>query len=384
MTLQTFTNTDQSGPDGIKFTQADQVWTIAPGINVTVTADFGVRADFDYDRLVNYGQIMATSDEGVFLTHAHNSILNGVNASITGYALGVEVGGDQNVVNNRGLIDGVYSTGVQVLSQAADVKIFNSGVMTGKDYGIGAGSDTGALIFNKAGGLIHGGKWGITAESSPGYTTAIINKLGATIKGDSGGAIHTSVTGGISLVNSGKIIGAIELDSGGNDVIENHGKIQGVVHFGDGIDSFDGKGGRSGAIFGDGGNDTLAGGDKGDKIHGGDGNDKLTGRGGADKFFFDTALSAKNVDHIFDFQPGVDKIMLSATDFAGIGVPGALAAGKFFEGPAAHDGNDRIIYNANNGFLFYDSNGNAPGGAVHFATLAPHLTLHSTDFVVIA
>ena len=50
----------------------------------------------------------------------------------------------------------------------------------------------------------------------------------------------------------------------------------------------------------------------------------------------------------------------------------------FHVGAAAHDANDRIIYNPNNGFLTYDGNGNHAGGAVHFATLVPHLDGFST------
>jgi Ca2+-binding RTX toxin-like protein len=56
----------------------------------------------------------------------------------------------------------------------------------------------------------------------------------------------------------------------------------------------------------------------------------------------------------------------------------------FHTGAHAHDGNDHIIYNPGNGWLIYDANGSAAGGAVHFATLAPHLTLTSTDFLVVA
>ena len=75
---------------------------------------------------------------------------------------------------------------------------------------------------------------------------------------------------------------------------------------------------------------------------------------------------------------------LSKAYFAGIGLPGDLAAGKFFEGAHAHDANDRIIYNPNTGWLTLDTDGNARGIATHFATLAPHLTLHNTDFIVVA
>ena len=57
-------------------------------------------------------------------------------------------------------------------------------------------------------------------------------------------------------------------------------------------------------------------------------------------------------------------------------------AAKFHVGAAAADASDRIIYNPNNGFLFYDGDGRGGHAQVHFATLAPHLALHNTDFLV--
>ena len=49
----------------------------------------------------------------------------------------------------------------------------------------------------------------------------------------------------------------------------------------------------------------------------------------------------------------------------------------------AHDGNDHIIYETDTGWLNYDSNGSAAGGAVHIAQLAPNLALTYADFLVI-
>ena len=78
----------------------------------------------------------------------------------------------------------------------------------------------------------------------------------------------------------------------------------------------------------------------------------------------------------------VDKIVLEETSSRASVTRGVLAAALFHVGAAAHDANDRIIYNPNNGFLIYDANGNHAGGAVHFATLAPHLALTHADFLV--
>ena len=60
-----------------------------------------------------------------------------------------------------------------------------------------------------------------------------------------------------------------------------------------------------------------------------------------------------------------------------------MDAGEFFIGSAAHDADDRIIYNSANGALIYDSNGNVANGATQFATLSAGLGLTNADFFVI-
>ena len=84
---------------------------------------------------------------------------------------------------------------------------------------------------------------------------------------------------------------------------------------------------------------------------------------------FTTALGAGNVDMIVDFTSGTDKIALDDAVFTAIGGLGALNANAFFAGTAAHDADDRIIYDSATGNLFYDADGNGAGAAVLFATL---------------
>jgi serralysin len=109
----------------------------------------------------------------------------------------------------------------------------------------------------------------------------------------------------------------------------------------------------------------------------------LTGGRGEDQFVFRSDLGpGLNLDRITDFTVHVDKILLDQTVFRGIGHGGVLATGQFHVGAGAHDANDHIIYNPHNGLLIYDANGSHPGGGVHFATLAPHLVLTHTDFLV--
>ncbi|HYI47410.1 MAG TPA: Ig-like domain-containing protein [Allosphingosinicella sp.] len=119
-------------------------------------------------------------------------------------------------------------------------------------------------------------------------------------------------------------------------------------------------------------------------LDGKDGNDSLVGLGGADTFAFTTALGAGNVDLVFGFELGIDKIALDDAIFgAGIGGVGAFNANAFHVGAAAHDLDDRIIYNSATGQLLFDADGSGAGVAIQFATLSPGLSLTATDFQVI-
>ena len=112
------------------------------------------------------------------------------------------------------------------------------------------------------------------------------------------------------------------------------------------------------------------------------GNDVLVGFAGADTFAFTTAPGAGNVDSIFDFAAGSDRIALDDAVFTGL-VAGALAAGAFATGAAASQADDRIIYNGATGALLFDADGNGAGAAVQFATLGTGLAVAASDFLVI-
>ena len=136
------------------------------------------------------------------------------------------------------------------------------------------------------------------------------------------------------------------------------------------------------------GADTLIGGLGNDKLNGGVGLDTLSGGGGNDTFVFNTALNATtNRETIIDFVAINDVIHLENT---GVGLFTTLAAGAlnaaFFKANAtgtATDANDRVVYNTTTGALIYDSNGNAAGGAVQFASLTTKPILTAADFLVI-
>jgi len=118
-------------------------------------------------------------------------------------------------------------------------------------------------------------------------------------------------------------------------------------------------------------------------INGGRGNDLLTGSGGSDTFLFDSLLTA-NVDTVADFAVADDSIQLDRTIFTALTTAGPLSAGAFFVGAAAHDADDRIVYNAATGGLFYDRDGTGAIVAVQFATLAGTPAITNANFTVVA
>ncbi|MBR1154060.1 calcium-binding protein [Bradyrhizobium sp. JYMT SZCCT0428] len=132
---------------------------------------------------------------------------------------------------------------------------------------------------------------------------------------------------------------------------------------------------------------TVIGNDGSNLINGGGGIDTLTGGGGQDYFLFNTTLGAANVDTISDFSVAADTVYLENSIFATLATPGNLArnvtSAEFHIGSAAHDADDRIIYNSQNGALTYDADGNGAGAAIQFATVTLGLSLTTVDFLVI-
>jgi Ca2+-binding RTX toxin-like protein len=128
----------------------------------------------------------------------------------------------------------------------------------------------------------------------------------------------------------------------------------------------------------------LIGGDGDDQLNGDLGNDTLTGGEGADRFIFTTALGATNVDTITDFDPVLDTIRIDNAVFTGL-QNGALAAAAFRASATgtANNAAQRILYDTDDGGLYFDSNGNGAGGRVQFAQLSAGLSLSPDNFVVI-
>jgi serralysin len=138
---------------------------------------------------------------------------------------------------------------------------------------------------------------------------------------------------------------------------------------------------KANVITGNAGSNAIDGAGGADIIKSGTGNDVLTGGLGGDSFVFNTALSASaNIDTIKDWDAGGarDKILLDDDIFLALGrvtATTALDPATFVKGTAALDDNDRIIYDAATGALYYDADGVGAGAQVQFATLFSDATL---------
>jgi Ca2+-binding RTX toxin-like protein len=161
----------------------------------------------------------------------------------------------------------------------------------------------------------------------------------------------------------------VSIDAAAEDTIRNVENVTG--------------GTKSDNLTGDGLANRLAGGAGDDTLNGAAGGDVLTGGGGRDQFVFDSALGAGNIDRIADFDVVNDLIVLDHEVFGALSALGTLSADAFFTGTAAHDTDDRFIYDGSSGALFYDSNGNAAGGDVQVAVLTSGLALTNQDMFVI-
>lgn len=136
---------------------------------------------------------------------------------------------------------------------------------------------------------------------------------------------------------------------------------------------------------GEAGSDVLRGDRGNDLLDGGLEADTLIGGMGEDSFRFSTELGNGNIDDIKDFDVTEDLILLDMRIFTEAGDEGTLSFAAFQKSAAgtAFDASDRIIYDTNDGGLFYDEDGTGSTGAIQFAQLSTGLNLSADNFHIV-
>jgi Ca2+-binding RTX toxin-like protein len=157
-----------------------------------------------------------------------------------------------------------------------------------------------------------------------------------------------------------------------------------------GADVMKGRGGFD-ALSGGQGNDNLSGGNGNDHLAGNQGNDMLAGDTGHDvlvggigndTFVFNLAVGVQSDSRIADFTLGHDDFLLRPEGFTLPSTGGVLDDSAFHIGAHATTAAQRIIYDARNGDLLFDSDGAGGHAAVTIGSLEAHLHLTAADFLV--
>ena len=284
------------------------------------------------------------------------------------------------------------------------ISIQNTGVIQG-DVALSDGAD----VYDGAGGQLVGALHGMDgSDTLTGGSGAdvLFGDLDGDVLSGGGGVDVLNGGGGADTMTGGAGGDKYYVDNAGDQVIENPGaeidtvissvnftlavnveniSLGGAANIGANGNASNNK------LVGNGGNNTLKGLDGADTMNGGAGADVLYGGGGidliaggagADTFVLNAPASANNRDTIIDFNVAADTIRLEDSVFTAIGPVGALAAAAFQIGGAAATANVRIIYNPDNGKVFYDDDGSGAHAAIWIATLDAGLALTRADFMI--
>lgn len=246
----------------------------------------------------------------------------------------------------------------------------------------GAGNDR--LFGGDGNDKLDGGLGTNALSGGNGDDTYIINSSSDIVQ-EAGTAAQTDGTDTVRATISYALTANVEnLVLTGSSALNGQGNALANMITGNGGDNVLTGGGGDDVLNGDWGNDVLNGGDGGDILYGSFGNDVLTGGAGSDAFAFDGSVVTYDqmfVDRITDFTAGLDALALEAFSFD---LPeGALQATAFYAGPSAHDADDRIIYNAAIGTLYYDADGSGAFAPIAVATLDGAPKLSASDFLVV-
>jgi Ca2+-binding RTX toxin-like protein len=324
-------------------------------------------------------------------TYNYTLNVDGTVASFSNGGKGVNVLALCNLEANIGTSGFVSGIDAGIHSTGLNAAIYNSG-MVSSVLGNAIYKARGALLVNNTGLISSAVGDAISIDTTVGNLGgSTIDNYGI-ISGINSDAIFSVGLGAVTIRNSGEIRGAVTLGAGA-DVVLNMGAgfVEGVVSLGGGADRYIGGDSNDKAFGGDGA-DVINGGRGADTLSGGRGIDLLTGGTGPDTFVFDIAAANADRDTIADFSVGEDKLAFDNDIFLPLGDPGFLepepldpALFKSFTAalPGVFDADDRVLYNAVTGVLYYDTNGAVGGGWQVVAKLTGAPVLTAADIIVI-
>lgn len=365
-----------AGFDVLSFQDAYDAPTAIRGINLNATAgtvvdQFGFSEtfqNFEEFRGTQFSDSMvgSSADETFTGFGGRDTVDGGAGIDTIRYDRDAQQGATKGISINLTMRAATDSFGSQdTLSNIENVRATNF-----KDMLVGS---SGANLLRAFAGAdtLNGGRGADTMRGGLGDDLYYVDNSGDIVdeKSDSGAGLDTVRSYiSFSLTNTSAVVGAVErLALIGNDAINGTGNA------------------LKNKLTGNNAANTIDGADGNDFIDGGLGNDTLIGSAGLDTFVFSTALNAaSNVDTISDFVVADDVMRIDNAVFTGVVGTGALTAGQFASNTTglAADADDRIIYESDTGKLFYDSDGNGAGGAVHFATASINLGITAGDFII--
>ena len=94
--------------------------------------------------------------------------------------------------------------------------------------------------------------------------------------------------------------------------------------------------------------------------------------------------SVNSVPTIIDFKPSKDKILLPVDIFSGLvgNSPGVMSASLFTVGQGATTQSQRVVYDVDSGYLYYDRDGAGGGDKELIAQLVGSPTLSANNFLL--
>lgn len=366
---------------------------IGTGIAATAVSTGTIALNINAAAAPNGLTLVANAGRNQLVGTAFNDVLNG-GAGADDLQGGA--GNDTYVVDNVGdVITELAGQGTDLVQSSVSVSLaanLEDLELTGTAALNGTGNAlVNRLLGNGARNILDGGGAADLLQGGEGGDLYLVSAVGDHPQAE----FSDSGLTGVDEVRLAVASGSITLfagDGGIEQVVIGTGSAAAAVTTGKGAVNVNAAAVANGLVLGgNDGNNAIVGTAFADRFQARLGNDTLTGGNGADLFLFDTALNAVgNRDVITDYQPGVDRIQLKATLFAGSGAAGTtLAPGVFVAAPGAISGldaNDRILLNTTTGVLSYDGDGNGKRASTAFAQVPVGIALLVTaaDFEIVA